>query len=652
MQLSQIKISNLFHFPYVADFAKAEGIQFSNPDKNNVNVLIGPNGAGKSSFLNVINRVWKIGIVKDCIFDKSILLNKTTKRLKDVITLNTLYVPKSHKHYDFPDKESRVWIEFVLTNHDYENIWFLFKNREKLNALISKYSNFSFQFPLINLNDIRHIQDKVAFEFVWNVDKKTITVAETWLDRIQQFVLDYFRNIELVQICIDIYNEFERPTSERRWYPLKNSFAILGVNRSLEWIPNVVDPNIRYSYISDKTSDTYESFVWGFLCIRKIRDILNNSSEENASDAWTIDFSSKTIEKKLKKSDFYKSLIFALNKYLDKNLVIEYTNGKLVFWLVNDKLQRFAFDDLSDGEQSLLIIIFTIYGYDLKYGTFIIDEPEVYFHPQMQRSFVRMVEKISSNIGTQFLISTYSPLFVDDVNIGNVYRFSKVAGNTKVQHPTLDFASNESTLIHLLKFENMSKIFFVNKIIMVEGETDQYFFEYYLKYMHTFPERKDKLTDYEIININGKWAYKTRRTFLSKFGISSYFIGDRDNIVDFGILTQNDLSYYYKQSKKFMYSMKNKQQKNHDPYYSRLVQTLKSLYLPKYYFVIKKIKELYKDNIFILERWDIETYLGMKEKWLEETVVFCHQYFQERLRNKKFDDHRRNFRNILEGIFK
>jgi len=206
----------------------------------------------------------------------------------------------------------------------------------------------------------------------------------------------------------------------------------------------------------------------------------------------------------LKKSDFYKSLIFALNKYLDKNLVIEYTNGKLVFWLVNDKLQRFAFDDLSDGEQSLLIIIFTIYGYDLKYGTLIIDEPEVYFHPQMQRSFVRMVEKISSNIGTQFLISTYSPLFVDDVNIGNVYRFSKVAGNTKVQHPTLDFASNESTLIHLLKFENMSKIFFVNKIIMVEGETDQYFFEYYLKYMHTFPERKDKLTDYEIININGK----------------------------------------------------------------------------------------------------------------------------------------------------
>jgi predicted ATP-dependent endonuclease of OLD family len=93
---------------------------------------------------------------------------------------------------------------------------------------------------------------------------------------------------------------------------------------------------------------------------------------------------------------------------------------------------------------------------------------------------------------------------VDDVNIGNVYRFSKKNDSVVVQHPQLDFSSNESTLIHLLKFENMSKIFFVNKIIMVEGETDQYFFEYYLKFLHTLPEWKDKITDYEIININGK----------------------------------------------------------------------------------------------------------------------------------------------------
>ncbi|MEI7563962.1 MAG: TOPRIM nucleotidyl transferase/hydrolase domain-containing protein [bacterium] len=84
--------------------------------------------------------------------------------------------------------------------------------------------------------------------------------------------------------------------------------------------------------------------------------------------------------------------------------------------------------------------------------------------------------------------------------------------------------TDEASLVHLLKFENIAKIFFVNKIIMVEGETDEYFFEFYLRYLHTLPEWKDKLRDYEIININGKGSYKIWKKFLSKFGISSFFI--------------------------------------------------------------------------------------------------------------------------------
>ena len=65
-------------------------------------------------------------------------------------------------------------------------------------------------------------------------------------------------------------------------------------------------------------------------------------------------------------------------------------------------------------------------------------------------------------------------------------------------------SDDESTLVHLLKFENLSKIFFVNKIIMVEGETDAYFFDFFLQYLHKLPEWDGKVTDYEIININGK----------------------------------------------------------------------------------------------------------------------------------------------------
>lgn len=207
---------------------------------------------------------------------------------------------------------------------------------------------------------------------------------------------------------------------------------------------------------------------------------------------------------RLEQSEFYSSLSFAIKKYLNKTLSIDYSNQSLTFNLIDDFGNYLAFAELSDGEQSLLSMLFTIYGYDLNHGMLIVDEPEIHFHPQMQRSFSRMIEKINQNIETQFIVSTYSPLFINETNIANVYRFSKLAGETKVKNPFFTLSADEASLVHLLKFENLSKIFFVNKIIMVEGETDAYFFEFYLRYLHTLPERKNKITDYEIININGK----------------------------------------------------------------------------------------------------------------------------------------------------
>jgi predicted ATP-dependent endonuclease of OLD family len=229
----------------------------------------------------------------------------------------------------------------------------------------------------------------------------------------------------------------------------------------------------------------------------------------------------------------------------------------------------------------------------------VIDEPEIHFHPQMQRSLSTMMEKMSRNIGTQFIISTYSPLFINEENIAHVYRFSKPHLSTIVRTPEIDFSGDESSLVHLLKFENLSKIFFVNRIIMVEGETDAYFFDFYFKYLHSLPEWKNVLTDYEIVNINGKGGYRLWKKFLARFGISSYFIGDWDNVVDYGFLNQEQLTYYYKQAKHYR---PNPKQVAGGSHYNKLVLTIKHLFPQQYEAILEHIDDLYRQQVFILKK--------------------------------------------------
>jgi len=132
---------------------------------------------------------------------------------------------------------------------------------------------------------------------------------------------------------------------------------------------------------------------------------------------------------------------------------------------------------------------------------------------------------------------------------------------------------------------------------------------------------------------------------LSRFGITSYFIGDRDNIVDYGFVSQSELSYYYKQAKE--YFPKAKSTLAHGSHYNKLVLTIRDNYTTKYTEILTHINELYNQQVFILQRGDIETYLSLKDKGLEYTVSFCHHDFAKRLSDRQFIPHRKEFEEIV-----
>jgi predicted ATP-binding protein involved in virulence len=298
-------------------------------------------------------------------------------------------------------------------------------------------------------------------------------------------------------------------------YPLKNTFGIVSSERDTNKWKYLNDSQEFDTYIFQQKDEKTQNLEGFYKVLHKIRTIINKNSQEILlnPDPTTID---ENIETRLYNSNFWKKLTKSIKRFINKDLFIEYLQGEISLKLKNDKGDRFYFSDLSAGQQSMLLILFAIYGNDLRDGFMIIDEPELHTHPQLQKELAVLLKQINQEKGTQFFLSTYSALFINEGNITKVYRFQG-GEETHVYNPHSQIAPDDAKLVHLLRYENLSKIFFVDKIILVEGDSDGYFFTHYLKWLQEQPGRDDIVGTYEFININGKGSYKSRHRFLNKF---------------------------------------------------------------------------------------------------------------------------------------
>jgi len=634
MQLKYIKISNLISFPWVEDLGKEKWVSFSHGKNSWVNILIGPNGSGKSSFLEIINQVFKVWLLKDFIYHKSLLVDWVENQ-NWIITENIMYSHNLVANFDTPDKPSQVRLKLSLQENDFDNLSFICKFSEELNNIISKYSSLNVVFTPMQIESLLNIKE---LDLVFDIDIKNrkISLSNEFISPEEAYIFYYIQNHELVQICMNIYNDFEKSLESRKWYPLKNTFAILNSERhfwDIIWDSDKmlhISPDNWDIYLSGQNTKSYYSVSIGYyLCLVKLSKIED-----------------------MKKSIFYRKLNKQIYMYLWMTLELQNNEWIAVLVLKDNWWHIYSLDELSSWDQSLLMVIFSVFWYDLDSWLIIIDEPELHLHPQWQKKIIRMIEKMSQDLHLQVILATHSPLMIDEKNISCVYRFLKKDKWTQILNPNFHIWADEAELIHMLKLGNIAKIFFVDKIIMVEWETDEYFFDFYLNYLKESDSiRKDNIKDFEILNIQWKgWVHRWKR-FLSRFGINSYYIGDWDNTIDEWIVDKFEMKRYRREAHKHTqdYIHRNNFISKHR--YWLLVDTIQRYYPEKYKIIVDKIVNLYKHNVFILKKWDLETYLGMHTKWLDDTIRFCHEYFSLWIKNPLFDVKRSELNEVFWIIF-
>jgi len=651
MKIRELKISNLMSFPYMENLDDFDWMDFEKIDNSSdMNILIWANGSGKSNFIEIINQFCR-NLIFDYTLNSSIIEENKKSEYKKSIKLVSKTAYKLSKHTRFQDKPSKVEVVLEFFDSDFDNIGFVCKNVKRINAIIEKYSELTYRFPHFSLNHIKNEIKEIRLKAEFDEKKQEFIIDKTSLTPMEFFSLVCIQERELLYICMHIYNKWERKSSDPIRYPLKNTFTILSSQRDLvEWkyLNEFQDFD---NYIFKRSEETNVNLEGYYKCLRKIWNIIKKHTQDDAEEMKSSNMDNVLIdesrETRLYQSDFWKYLTTLVEKFIHKILTIDYIQWWINLQLKNPDWEPCYFDDLWAGQQSLLLIIFALLWNDLKDGFMIIDEPELHIHPQLQKELALIFNQISERDWTQFFLSTYSALFINEDNITNVYRFSKDNWWTQVFTPYIKIAPDDAKLVHLLRFENLSKIFFVNKIIMVEWDSDLYFFSHYLKRLQWQPGWEFITWTYEIVNINGKWSYKAWHKFLNKFWIDNYFIWDWDNTVDYGFFTPKELWKYYQLANKHI---KNDKRISGD-YYNRLVFTIKKFYPQKYNRIIQWIEDLYKDNVYILKLWAIESYPRLERKWLQYMVNFCNFEFDNWLVSPETNEQRKELHDIFGSIF-
>ena len=160
----------------------------------------------------------------------------------------------------------------------------------------------------------------------------------------------------------------------------------------------------------------------------------------------------------------------------------------------------------------------------------LIDEPELYLHPQGVRR-VRQALKLLSTKGFQVVFSTHSPLMLDRVNAAHTVIVKKAPGagaetRKPLQQAVQDALSEaESQSRVLFELGNIAEIYFADSVVICEGKTDRRLLP--LAYERIYG-RSPELDHVAFVSIGSCSDIRKALTVLKAMNISACAVADLD----------------------------------------------------------------------------------------------------------------------------
>ena len=591
MKIKSLQISNVLSFKYHDNIANAEKITF----EDDLNIIIGENGSGKSTALEVINFLFKRVLFKQYNVNQDLYSRKSTLTFGDRQQILLPANNNSHggfrldPNWDTEDKQQIIRIEIKLDQIDLKNLQLPKDNNTKLHSLSSLYSTRG-------LTGLAGNMDTYTLDITLNKTNQIFT--EAFVNGSHDFGYEYLIDYNFYKESIAIYNlehpdepidslyeSFTLISSYRNYHAFQKSISLKDQHPSQQ----IQTIRVQDFYKSLNTSDNSEPPIFGLVRLRVAETHFNLLPQ-------------KLNEEEREKMANELPFITEINKRL--NVV----NLECKIKLTDQRTWQYSFEffdlrrnkilsdinSLSAGQKAIIHLVFEAYGRgNLKGGLVIIDEPEIHLHYQFQNEYLQVIRALNKVQSCQYVLVTHSEALINSSTINQVKRFSlNKNGCTEIKSPQL--TTNQKMLIKILDNTRATYAFFAKKVLLVEGDTDRYFYKSII--LEKYPKLEQEIA---VLNIDGKLNHKSWRKLFEDFGLSVYFITDLDFCH----------KHFYPKQQELKLSTEtqvNAFKTNHNDWET-------------------KINAEYSRKVYILKNGDLEHYLKIpkSQKGLPAVIDFC-----------------------------
>ena len=482
------------------------------------NILVGPNGGGKSNFLDILLIILKKFFLYSYSVNDGIGIGAREIRLVPSFDPAENHLDK----FSADPSESKIEISFKVDAQDIKNIATINQYKTEIKSALGDYKIQDLSPPIIDevenwkLGELAENQELV-YCIVNNV------LVQPSLNSRELIYLKFLNYYELfsivIQKAIDLYDlPPDTRLSPKYVYfsPYRGGDPLLQVTLAGESYYNLL------SNSSSATSRSTTSLIKlaSIYFAQKRRNYEMLAKTQGYEKDWDADEEVKLVTKHLNK------LGYSWNVELkDAN-----SNTYEIILLKIQENTKFYLHQASSGEKEILNFLLGIFAYNIKNGLIIVDEPEVHLHPKWQSLLLDLFFDLAELTQNQFIFTTHSPIFINQRTISKIVRVYKSSGKSTIKKILKGNFDETKDLLHIINSHNNEKIFFADKVILVEGITDRIFWEQLIN-IYKKAENSEII---EVLEVHGKINLQKYRNFLEKIELDNYIIADLDYILQIG----------------------------------------------------------------------------------------------------------------------